>query len=67
MLFTSLLRLRKRPWLDRSNTRRNAGRPRHSVVPRLESLEDRTLPSTLTVLNSLDSGAGQGQRALCDV
>jgi hypothetical protein len=58
MLFTSLVRLRKRPWLDRSQTRRNAGRPRHSVVLRLEILEARTLPSTLTVLNNLDSGAG---------
>src|SRR5262249_14982881 len=26
--------------------------------PRLEALEDRWLPSTLTVLNNLDSGAG---------
>jgi hypothetical protein len=26
--------------------------------PRLEALEDRTVPSTLTVLNNLDSGAG---------
>src|SRR5207302_1189606 len=26
-------------------------------LPRLESLEDRTVPSTLTVLNNLDSGA----------
>src|SRR6266849_2354323 len=27
-------------------------------MPRLENLEDRTVPSTLTVLNNLDSGAG---------
>jgi hypothetical protein len=32
--------------------------PRRSFVPRLESLEDRTVLSTLTVLNNLDSGAG---------
>ena len=46
--------------------RTRAGRTR-SVVPRkwratcklhLELLEDRTLPSTLTVLNTHDSGAG---------
>src|SRR5262245_46398789 len=30
----------------------------HSFLPRLEFLEDRTLPSTLTVLNNLDSGPG---------
>jgi hypothetical protein len=29
-----------------------------SFLPRLEILEDRTLPSTLTVLNNLDKGAG---------
>src|SRR5205807_5654933 len=31
---------------------------RRSFVPRLESLEDRTVPSTLTVTNNLDKGAG---------
>ncbi len=31
---------------------------RRSFVPRLERLEDRTVPSTLTVLNNLDSGPG---------
>src|ERR1700757_1940108 len=29
----------------------------HGIVPRLEALEDRTVPSTLTVTNNLDSGA----------
>jgi hypothetical protein len=33
-------------------------------VPRLETLEDRTLPSTLTVLNALDSGAGSLRDAI---
>src|SRR5262249_10335462 len=33
-------------------------RPRRSFVPRLETLEDRTVPSRLTVLNNHDSGAG---------
>lgn len=31
---------------------------RRSFVPRLERLEDRTVPTTLTVLNNLDSGPG---------
>ena len=34
------------------------GAPRRSLRPRLEVLEDRTLPSTLTVLNLNDSGPG---------
>src|SRR5262245_49313922 len=48
--------------------RLNSGRPpkprlrltarRHSFVPRLEFLEGRSLPSTLTVLNNADSGPG---------
>ena len=59
MWLTSLFR--------RPKTYRNAGRvgqighPSHrrrSFAPHLEILEDRTLPSTLTVLNNLDSGAG---------
>ena len=33
-------------------------------VPRLESLEDRTVLSTLTVLNNLDSGAGSLRAAI---
>jgi hypothetical protein len=48
MSFTFLLR--KKP--------SNPTRQRRSFVPRLESLEDRTVPSTLTVLNNLDKGAG---------
>jgi hypothetical protein len=33
----------------------------HRIVPRLEALEDRTVPSTLTVTNNLDTGvAGDG-------
>jgi hypothetical protein len=33
-------------------------RQRRSFVPQLEILEDRTVPSTLTVTNNLDKGAG---------
>src|SRR5262249_36946140 len=48
MLFTSLLR----------KTYKNAAAKRRPFVPRLESLEERTVLSTLTVLNNLDKGAG---------
>jgi hypothetical protein len=58
MWFTSVLSMRKHPGLHRPKTPRNPDRPRRSIVPQLETLEDRTLPSTLTVLNTLDSGAG---------
>jgi hypothetical protein len=44
--------------LSRRNARRRQHRLKPRFVPRLEILEDRTLPSTLTVLNNLDSGAG---------
>ena len=37
---------------------------RHRFRPRLEGLEDRTVPSTLTVTNNLDSGAGSLRAAI---
>src|SRR5438552_4057169 len=42
--------------------RPTGGRP--SFVPRLELLEGRDVPSTLTVLNNLDSGAGSLRYAI---
>src|SRR5262245_40343305 len=47
--------------------RRSQAHPSHgrrSVVPRLERLEGRTVPSTLTVLNDLDKGAGSLRDAI---
>ncbi len=48
----------------RSNRSKRPVRRRPSFVPRLESLEDRTVLSTLTVLNNLDSGAGSLRDAI---
>jgi hypothetical protein len=45
------------PFLRRNRSRRPVGL-KPLFVPRLEHLEDRTVPSTLTVTNNLDSGAG---------
>jgi hypothetical protein len=44
-------------WL-RSQNRRGSARKRPSFRPTLEALEGRWVPSTLTVMNNLDSGAG---------
>ena len=58
MLFSSWLRywIRSAP----AARRRTQASPRQRVRfrPRLEALEDRFMPSTLTVLNNLDSGPG---------
>src|ERR1700704_4478419 len=58
MWFSSRLRNRNR---SGSGAGRHAGRSagqRAACRPRLEALENRWLPSTLTVLNNLDSGPG---------
>jgi hypothetical protein len=47
------------PWSRRQVTAR-----RPSLVPSLLTLEDRTLPSTLTVLNNADSGDGSLRAAI---
>jgi hypothetical protein len=54
-------------WSTSGSHRRDTGRKltRGSrFLPRLESLEDRTVPSTLTVLNNHDSGAGSLRAAI---
>jgi hypothetical protein len=48
----------------RSSRSKRSVTGRRSFAPRLESLEDRTVPSTLTVLNNLDSGAGSLRAAI---
>ena len=44
--------------MGRSRRRSAPSRPAPRFRPRLEALEDRWVPSTLTVTNNLDSGAG---------
>jgi hypothetical protein len=65
MWFTDLLHSWNRPFDCRRKIQRQR-RPRQAFVPRLEALEDRTLPSTLTVLNNFDSGAGSLRDAIAD-
>src|SRR5437773_3558001 len=52
-----------RRWLHGSKKRTLAGR-RGTARPRLEQLEDRSVPSTFTVLNTNDSGAGSLRQAI---
>jgi hypothetical protein len=59
MLFLSLFRRPK--W---SCTRGRKGRPHRRHVPRLEALEDRTVPSTLTVTSAADDGSAGTLRAV---
>jgi hypothetical protein len=64
MWFTSLLPSRKRRGGRRPQAHRHPARERRPFVPRLEGLEDRTVLSTLTVLNNLDKGAGSLRDAI---
>jgi hypothetical protein len=58
MWSTSCLRKRNSSGPGPGSRPRGAPRKRAAFRPRLEALEDRALPSTLTVLNTLNSGAG---------
>ena len=53
-------------WFSTRDHRRKAGcnLAAGRFVPRLEALDDRTVPSTLTVLNNHDSGAGSLRDAI---
>ena len=64
MLFPVSLRLWG--WAHRSGPRRKPAARRRTFVPRLEALEDRALPSTYTVLNLHDGGAGSLRQAVLD-
>ena len=56
MWFTSWLRNWKSNPGTRGHSHRRSAAPRFR--PRLKALEDRWMPSTLTVTNNLDSGRG---------
>src|SRR5262247_2153339 len=64
----SLLRWLKSdsPCTQRRRGRRLERHPRQGFVPRLEALEDRTVPSTFTVGNLADSGPGSLRQAILD-
>jgi hypothetical protein len=67
MAFLTWLRWRKaRPAALRKGTRPHTNTRRRAFVPRLDVLEDRTLPSTYTVMNLNDSGPGSLRRAVLD-
>ena len=50
----------------RRGARRPAGRARPALVPRLECLEDRVVPSTFLVTRLADSGTGSLRQAVSD-
>src|SRR5215831_15249170 len=60
MLLTNVWnRMMRRPVAPRrQQTQRKRSPHRRSFLPRLEMLEDRTVPSTLTVTSPADSGDG---------
>src|SRR5713226_6236750 len=67
MSFVSLLqRLQWGPARNRQARRRKPASHWRSFVPRLDVLEDRTLPSTFSVLNLADSGHGSLRQAVLD-
>jgi hypothetical protein len=64
MWLTSLLRSVKRGPERGPRPARNSKHKGRGFLPRLESLENRTVLSTLTVLNNLDKGAGSLRDAI---
>src|SRR5258707_902188 len=57
------IRIMAFPFFRSSRSKRPVAR-RTAFVPRLQCLEDRTVPSTLTVLNNHDAGAGSLRDAI---
>src|SRR3954447_9411219 len=56
----------RKPHISRPKPCRQPRGPRSRFVPWLEPLEDRTVPSTFTVLNNFDSGTGSLRQAIVD-
>jgi hypothetical protein len=61
-----MLILRWRDWLSSFERERRRFARRHRFQPRLERLEDRWAPATLTVTNTDDTGAGSLRQAIED-
>ncbi|MBL8795888.1 MAG: right-handed parallel beta-helix repeat-containing protein [Planctomycetia bacterium] len=59
-----MLTLRWRNWLASLDGERRRGARRPRFRPSLECLEDRRTPATITVTNTLDSGAGSLREAI---
>src|SRR5262245_3962213 len=61
MFWSSWLRMRTRPGVSEARRTPKPARPRAAFRPRLEALEGRDVPTTLTVTNASDTGwAGDG-------
>src|SRR5262245_43378446 len=58
--------LEARPPAARRRARGAPSPRRRRVLPRVEALEDRTVPSTFTVTNTNDSGDGSLRQAVLD-
>ncbi len=66
MSFASWLRTLKARFEHARRSRRGSRRTQTRARLSLEQLEDRTVPTTFTVLNTLDSGAGSLRQAILD-
>src|SRR5262249_25727520 len=66
MWFTSLLSYQTSAWKRPGRRARPKPHPSPRLLPHLESLECRALPSTITVLNNHDSGQGSLRAAIAD-
>src|SRR4051794_24433647 len=53
-------------WLQGATSGKRTPVSRRDVIPSLEGLEDRTVPSTFAVVNNFDSGPGSLRQAILD-